>query len=337
LPTPLEDAPKLANLLGIGQLSIKRDDVSSPAYGGNKIRKLEFLLADALARGCDAVVTYGSVGSNHALATSIAARQVGLACHGVLIDQALTPYVAATLRYHLHAGTRLHYAKSFNHSHEVYERIRNTHATGPELVYEIPWGGSNWLGAAGFVGAVFELVGQLRAAHRPVPDFIYAAGGTMGTVIGLSLGLRAAGLPTRIVAPRAVPSGTTAAERLAALVIEINRELHARDASFPLFGDPLANIELRPEFFGTGYAEATPGAVEAVTLMRELQNVKLETTYTGKGFAGVIADARAGRLRGQQVVFWHTYSSAPYPEAIRDADTSALPPEFRHYLASPTG
>jgi D-cysteine desulfhydrase len=336
LPTPLEDAAGLAAHLGLAALAVKRDDLSAPAYGGNKIRKLEFLLGDALARNCETVVTFGSVGSNHALATSVCARQVGLSCHAVLLDQALTPYVSATLRYHLCIGTQLHPAGSFNQSRAVFERIRANHPGGAARVYEIPWGGSNWLGAAGFVAGALELAAQLGAAGEPAPDYVYVAGGTMGTAIGLALGLRVAGLGTQVVAPRAVPSGASSADRVAELVAETNRELHARDASFPLLEDPLRNLELRPEFFGSGYAEATPEAIEAVALMRDLQHVKLETTYTGKAFAGLVADARSGRLRGRRVLFWNTYSSAPYPQDLANADPAALPAAFRHYLAAAT-
>ena len=332
LPTPLNEAPALAKHLGLGSLGIKRDDLTSPIYGGNKVRKLDYLLADALARGCDTIVTFGAAGSNHALATAIFAQRLGLASHVVLMPQATTPYVAATLRYHLHIGTTVHAARNFNHSREVFEQIRKSHPQGPARVCEIPWGGSNWLGAAGFVAGAMELAGQYPSSGSPPPDFIYLAAGSMGTVIGLSLGLRIAGLDTRIVAPRVVPFGATAADRVVELVAEANRELHARDESFPLVSDPGRNVELRPEFLGTGYAEATPEALEAVALMGDLQHLKLETTYTGKAFAGVVTDARSGRLAGKRVIFWNTYSSAAYPAELQNVDTSALPAEFQAYL-----
>ena len=328
LPTPLDEAPALARRLGIGALAIKRDDLTSPVYGGNKVRKLEYLLADALATGCDCVVTYGSVGSNHALATSVFAARLGLKAHAVLVDQPASPAVAKKLRYLLHVGATVHHAEGFSDARRVFENIRASHPGGPQRVYDIPWGGSNWRGAIGFVAAALELGEQL-----PEPaDFLYVSGGTLGTVAGLSLGLRAAGWPTRIIAPRAVPSGAGATERAAGMVSAANREIHARDTSFPLFDEPLANIELRPEFYGPGYAEATPEAVEAMDILREAQGLELDLTYTAKAFAGLVADARAGRLAGRRVVFWHTYSSAPYPAAMREADPSQLPPVLRHYL-----
>ena len=330
LPTPLQDAPALAAHLGVGALAVKRDDLTSPIYGGNKVRKLDYLLADALARGSDSVVTYGSVGSNHALATAVFTTRLGMTPHAVLIDQPPSPYVAAKLRYLLHLGAVIHAAQSFNHANQLFAQIRADHPEGARRVYDIPWGGSNWLGAAGFVAAALELA---RQASAP-PDYIYISGGTMGSVTGLALGLRAAGLDTRIVAPRAVPSGSGAAERVAQVLAETNQQLNARDENFPLFDDPLHNIELRPEFYGPGYAAATPEATEALELMHELQGVKLEITYTAKAFAGLVADARSGRLASKRVVFWNTYNSAPYPEAINTVDTSALPEVFRHYLES---
>ncbi len=332
LPTPLEDAPRFAERLRIGALAIKRDDLTSPVYGGNKVRKLEYLLADALARGCDSVVTFGAVGSNHALATAVFARRLGLSCHAVLVPQPRTPWVAATLRYHLHLGTHLHAARDFAHTREILGRIRASHPQAPERVCDIPWGGSNWLGAAGFVAAALELGAQLDAADSATPDLLYVAAGSMGTVIGLSLGLAVVALPTRIVAPRVVPFGANAAERIRELVGQAGRELSARDENFPLIANPAANVEVRPEFFGTGYAEATPEALEAIELMRELEHHKLETTYTGKALAALVADARAGKLADKRVVFWDTYNSAPYPAEIETVDTSALPADFKPYL-----
>ncbi len=142
----------------------------------------------------------------------------------------------------------------------------------------------------GFVAAALELARQTAGAGSPPPDFLYLSGGTLGMATGLALGLRAAGLPTRIVAPRAVPSGTGATEHAASQVLEANREIRARDPSFPLFDDPLANLELRPEFYGPGYAEPTPGALEAIALLRE-HGIGLDITYTAKAFAGLMADA----------------------------------------------
>ncbi len=188
-PTPLQELPELAARLRLGRLAVKRDDLSSPLYGGNKIRKLEYLLPDALASGCDAVVTYGSVGSNHALATSVFATRLGLLSHAVLVDQPPSSVVAQKLRYLLKTGAVIHAAGSFNQTRQIFERIRDSHPGGAARVCDIPWGGSSWRGAVGFVAGAFELAQQVRDAGDPPPDFLYVSGGTLGTVIGLALSL----------------------------------------------------------------------------------------------------------------------------------------------------
>ena len=334
LPTPIDFAPALARELGLGELGIKRDDLTSPVYGGNKVRKLEYLLADARARGCEAVITFGGAGSNHALATGIHARRLGLQCYAVLVDQPATPNVEPTLRYHLQLGTHLVHAASYQDSRRQLERILATHPRGGERVYEIAWGGSSWLGTVGYVAAAFELAAQLGERHMPAPEFIYLAGGSLGTFVGLMLGLRLADLASHVVAARVVPGGMGSAEHCAKLYAETNRKLHELDASVPLLPSPLPELELRTEFLGAGYAEATPEAAEAVAMAKQFAGLRLETTYTGKAFAALIADARGGRLAGRRVMYWHTYSSAPYPLDLADVSLGALPAEFRRYFGS---
>jgi 1-aminocyclopropane-1-carboxylate deaminase/D-cysteine desulfhydrase-like pyridoxal-dependent ACC family enzyme len=330
LPTPVEDATALAAELDLADLRIKRDDLSAPLYGGNKVRKLDFLLADALARKCDSVVTFGAAGSNHALATSIYAAERGLSCYAVLTDQPVTAYAAPTLRYHLSLGTQLVLAEGFQGSIRAADEIRSRHPTGADRVYEITWGGSSWLGAAAFVNAAFELASQLKGAN--VPDKIYVACGTMGTAVGLALGLRAADLSTKIVAVQVVPKPVATIGSFEKLFETTNRELHDHDASFPILDDPLDNVDFRSEFLGPGYAIPTPECTQAVRLTNETLELKLETTYTGKAMAALVHDARAGDLAGSSVMFWNTYNSRPFPAGLEAIPIDALPAPFRKYL-----
>ena len=163
LPTPVLAAPALAEHIGIDGLTIKADDQSATLYGGNKVRKLEYLLADAQARQCDSLLTFGSAGSNHALATAIYARRLGLRCVAILTDQPQTDYVAATLRYHARLGTQLIHAGGYHETVAAYEAAVASHPTGPDRLYKVTWGGSSWLGATGFVAAALELAGQCAA------------------------------------------------------------------------------------------------------------------------------------------------------------------------------
>jgi len=331
LPTPLESATTLATELGLDVLQIKRDDQTGLIYGGNKVRKLEYLFGDALHRGCDSVVTFGAVGSNHALATAIYATQLGLGCHAVMTEQPVTPYVAQTLRFHALLGTRLELAHGHGESIDIADRLTAHHPTGAERLYTIPWGGSSSLGSIGFVNAVLELANQCGDA---APDIIYVACGTMGTVAGLALGLRLAGLETRIEAVRVVPEPVTTLRGIANLFAAANRELHAIDEAIPIFDDPLTNIVLRDEFFGAGYAEATPECMEAVALIHNTESVILETTYTGKALAALIHDARQRKLSARRVVFWNTYNARPYPPAVADQSGSSLPDWAQSYLSN---
>ncbi len=164
LPTALEAAGQLGAAIGVPALMTKRDDVAGLVYGGNKVRKLEYLLGDALRRGCDAVVTFGAAGSNHALATAIYAKQAGLACYAVLTDQVQTPWVGNTLRWHALLGTHLEHAPGYVETQAEATRLRAMHPAGPDRLYEVPWGGSSALGCLGFVDAAAELSTQLAAA-----------------------------------------------------------------------------------------------------------------------------------------------------------------------------
>ncbi|MDH3977295.1 MAG: pyridoxal-phosphate dependent enzyme [Gammaproteobacteria bacterium] len=331
LPTPLLPAPELSAQLkqSLADLDIKQDGLCHALYGGNKVRKLEYLLGEAIAQGCDSVITFGAIGSNHVLATAVHARQLGLDCYGVLTDQPATPYTSATLRYHALLGTHLQLASGYQESLQIAEAIKAKHASGPDKVFQIPWGGSSWLGATGFVNAGLELAKQSPHQHTR----IYIACGTMGTVAGLALGLQLANMKTRIEAVRVVPEPVTSQQGLERLCREINRELHDRDASLPIIDNPLSSVTLRHEFFGPGYAETTTEAIEAVNMALPDQ-LALETTYTGKAMAALIADARAGLLQDQSVIFWNTYNAAPYPVDVASVSTRHLAAEFGRYLNS---
>ena len=332
LPTAVEPAPRLGAALGLPSLLVKRDDLSGQLYGGNKIRKLEYLLGDALERGCDSVLTFGAAGSNHALATSIYARQLGLRCHAVVSDQVQTPWVADTLRWHLQLGTQLTPAGSYAQMLEAAANIRAKHPAGAGRMYEIPWGGSSPLGTIGFVAAGFEIAAQLAATGVQDPVRIYLACGTMGSVAGLVLGLKLAGSDATVVAVPILPLERVSVPAIAALCAATGQAMQERDASVPDCPDPLSRLEFRTGFLGAGYAQATPEGLEAMHLADELAGLKTETTYTAKALACLIADARSGRLAGCVPMFWQTLNSRPKPPGLAAVDAGQLPASLRKYL-----
>lgn len=306
-PTPLKAAPDLARTLGLDVLFIKQDDVSGLAYGGNKVRKLEFLLGQALAEKRRSLITFGATGSNHVRATAVYGAQLGLRVHAVLSPQPETSYLAANLQADRDAGAVIHmvdsYGAALSRGTELRERLAREEGVEP---YVIPFGGTDGRGTLGFVNAAVELSAQIADGLLPEPDVIYLPYGSTGTAAGLALGLAALGLRTRVVGVRVVPAEATNPARTARIMNETALMLHKADGQFPLVSATDVALSVREGFLGEGYAVPTPESKAAVTLAAA-HGLHLETTYTGRALAALAADARA--LAGKTVLFWNTYSS----------------------------
>jgi 1-aminocyclopropane-1-carboxylate deaminase/D-cysteine desulfhydrase-like pyridoxal-dependent ACC family enzyme len=316
-------------------LWLKRDDRCATPYGGNKVRKLEFLLADALRHGHDSVFTFGVAGSNHALATAIYAGQLGLEVRLLLTPQSNSSFVGRNLKMGRWAGARQIHCATETDANRAARilRLRGRGAHPPP--YRIPGGGSSPLGAVGFVNAGLELAAQVRAGLMPEPDYLYVALGTMGTAAGLALGLAAAGLRTRLVFVRVVRADIASPRRFRALYHGAARLLHRREPRFPLAPLDNTRIEVRHEFIGPGYARFTEEGMAALAMARQVFGIGLEGTYTGKALACLLADLRAGRLAGKHAVFWNTYNGQPLPAEALALDYRELPPAFHRYFETP--
>ena len=326
LPTALEPARQLGAAIGAPALLTKRDDIAGPLYGGNKVRKLEYLLGDAVQRGCDAVVTFGAAGSNHALATAVYAKQAGLDCYAVLTDQVHTPWVANTLRWHALLGTHLSHAPGYLETQVAAEQLRTAHPSGPNRLYEVAWGGSSALGCLGFVDAAAELLAQLATVGVAGNLRVYLPCGTMGSVAGLLVGLRMAGVKATVVGVKVVPQNVVDATAVLKLATAVETLLPVGPSG------PNAQLEFRTEFAGDGYALPTAECLEAVAMARDLEGFKLDTTYSGKSLACLIADARSGRLADCTPIFWQTWNSRPYPPGLEQTDVSRLPAAFQKFF-----
>lgn len=336
-PTPLErvECQRLSDLFE-GGLWIKRDDRTSRSYGGNKVRKLGFLLGEALQKGFVSVLTFGSYGSNHALATAIHARSRGLEPHVVLSPQDPTPYASATLLAHAALGTVLHPTEGWDGRQTAAlasREIERQDGMGP---YVIPMGGSNAMGVLGYVEAAFELVGQTEgsggvdSAGSGEFDAVYVAAGTLGTAVGLALGFAAAGAATRVEAIQVTPPEVASESVARKLVADTVALLRSHSPSFPKLTYDDLSLTLRGDHLGPGYGILTPEASEAVALAAEC-GYELETTYTGKALAAMIGDARSGKIGpSDRVLFWNTYSSAP---KVAPGPIEALPLVLREYVA----
>ena len=327
LPTPLGRGtiPTPYGALGI---SIKHDNLTSSYYGGNKLRKLEYLLQRAIDRRAKRIATFGSVASNHALATALFARRLDLGCTCLLSHQAQSPAVATVLRLLLQTG-----AEIVRYGGDYRSRVQTMrqHVQGRRS-WVIPLGGSSWLGTVGYVAAGLELAAQVEAGETDAPDRIYVATGTMGSAGGLALGLALAGLGSEVQAIRVSPEQIMNRARLDRLMAKTASMLNRLDPGIPADLHRRTRITVRHEFFAEGYARSNAATDAAIDLAAEALGLKLESTYTGKAMAALLHDAGRARQRDASLMFWNTYNSSPLPEIRADVDMGRLPAEFQRYF-----
>jgi len=306
LPTPVEPLPNLSRALGGPALFIKRDDQTGLATGGNKARKLELLVAQALAAGADTLVTAGSTQSNHARQTAAAAARCGLGCHLVLYAPGGAPpdhFTGNVLLDHL-LGAAIHWTGERAPYTAALARVEAEVRAGGGRPYQIPYGGSNGYGVAAYAAALLELADQ--SADQPPFDVIAFATSSGGTQAGLLLGAQIAGwgettalLGISVDQPRDVFAG-----RVAALLREGADLLGVDPADAP-------PIHIDDRYLGGGYAVVGEPEREAIRLAAQQEGILLDPVYTGRAMAGVIDDIRRGELtRGQRVLFWHTGGAA---------------------------
>lgn len=308
---------------------IKEDNLTGEAYGGNKVRKLEYLLKRAMDKGCDRVATFGAVGSHHALATALYAKQLGLDCTSFLSHQKRVASIPATLNTHLRIGTDLvRYGGAYS---DRIKTLRNSLWGGNTWV--IPAGGSSWLGTIGFVEAGLELAAQIEARLLPEPSRIYVATGTMSTAAGLALGFALAELPVQIHAVRVSHTSIANNAVLRQLMNKTVAMLNRLDASFPDDLVTRANIVLRNDYFAGGYAHSNDEIDAAILTAQEQFDTALESTYTGKAMAAMLNDLHALGSEDAKFVFWNTCHSKPL-ETPSDGpvDKDRLPAEFLRYF-----
>jgi len=333
LPTPVLPLERLARRCNLGSLWIKRDDRSGSLYGGNKPRKLEWLLGSARARGRHAVITFGGIGTHHGLATAICARDAGLRTVLVLIPQPVTDHVLHCLLLDHAAGAELHLATSVAGVAATGLRLCATGLMGGRPLAIIPTGGSNAVGAVGYVNAAFELAEQVRAGAMPAPDAIFVPLGSGGTVAGLTLGCRLAGLRSRIVAVLVTDILPPSPRRLAGLARATLRRLRRVSPEVPSVDIAPDDIAVVGDYLGAGYGAVTEGGVAAQRLLAEEEGLTLETTYTAKCLAALLDLAARPPYRDQTVLFWNTYSSVDPAGALgRLPDWRELPAPFHRFF-----
>jgi 1-aminocyclopropane-1-carboxylate deaminase/D-cysteine desulfhydrase-like pyridoxal-dependent ACC family enzyme len=298
-PTPLEEMVRLRAALGDGgpRLLVKRDDAIPFGFGGNKVRKLQIVAAQALAAGADTLITTGGVQSNHARATAAAAARLGLGCV-VVANGARPPRLTGNALLLELLGAEVEYVTTRAERDPGMERAAERLRREGRVPWVIPLGASTPHGALALARAVGEVLRQV-----PAPDVIVHACSSGGTQAGLLVGCALNELSTRVI-------GVSADDPAGEIADTVSRTIAGMGPLLGLDGNELASacsVEVDDSFVGEGYGLATESSREAQRLAARTEALFVDHTYTAKALAALIAYTRDGRLRdGQTVLFWHT-------------------------------
>ena len=288
LPTPIEALPRLSRNLAGPQLFIKRDDLTGLGLGGNKTRKLEYLAADALAKGAKTLISTGAV------QVAAAAAKLGLGCHLVLAGTEPTEAQGNLLLDKL-SGAQIFFTNKANRDQELQERFQQAEQAGLKP-YLIPYGGSNPIGALGYLNAMRELSEQ-----RLAPDWIVFATSSGGTQAGMILGAHLTGFQGKILGISIEFNADRFSAQIANLVNQTAKELG--------YGWSVTSDEvlINDAYCKAGYGVLTSAEIEAVNLFANTEAILLDPVYTGRAAAGLIDLIRKGFFKPEEkVLFWQT-------------------------------
>jgi D-cysteine desulfhydrase family pyridoxal phosphate-dependent enzyme len=309
LPTPLEELPRLSQELGGPRLLVKRDDQTGLAFGGNKTRKLEYLVGEAIAEGADVLVTAGAVQSNHCRQTAAAAARFGFACKLVLFGDA-GPRPTANLWLDQLLGAEIIYTTRARRDVELQNQFDAARQEG-RRPYLVPYGGSNGTGAAAYAEAMREFLEQRVAA-----DWIVFASSSGGTQAGLMAGARLHGFGGRVLGISVDEPQAALQAKVASLASEVAAKL-----GFPqTFSNEDALVN--DQYCGAGYGVMTDGERAAIRLFARIEGLLLDPVYTGRAAAGLLDLIRRGFFPPDDtVLFWHTGGT---PALFADAYSQSL-------------
>ena len=301
LPTPVEELTSLSAALRGPRLLIKRDDQTGLALGGNKTRKLEFLVADALAQGATTLVTAGAAQSNHCRQTAAAAIRVGLECELVLGGDEPARLNGNLMLDHL-LGARIHWTAMEDRVERMREIAAELEANGKQP-YVIPYGGSNAVGATGYVLAMVELVEQLQKTDRTVDEIVFASS-SGGTQAGLVVGARLAGFAGHLLGV-SIDKGERTPLPFEEELMGLSNETAARVGLQHRFSREDFHVDYG--YLGGGYGVVGDLEREAITLAARHEGILLDPVYTGRAMGALVTGIRQGAFsRDETVLFWHT-------------------------------
>lgn len=327
-PTPITEADQFARANGLASFYVKREDLSHPQFGGNKVRGLEFLLAQAKQRGATELITMGSAGSHHVCKTAWHAQALGLKTTALIIDQPPADYVRHNLLAGLAAGASYIPANYLTLVPKfAWRLLRGSRSNG--TLHVIPAGGTSPLACWGHVNAALELRRQIDAGAMPEPDYLFAALGSLGTMAGLAVGCKLAGLKTRLVGVVVSYRWYCTPGRWARMAQRTLRMMRRYDASVPHVEIATKELTVIGSALGDGYAHVTKEGKNLAQEFHECQQIQLDTTYTAKTLDGTMQFIRQRSLEGKTHLFWHTFHAMPDSDHVAmDGLPSALRPYF---------
>ncbi len=294
LPTPIEPMPRLTKFLGGPRLLVKRDDQTGLAFGGNKTRKLEFLVAEALAQGADTLLSAGALQSNHCRQTAAAAAKFGLACTLVLVGEPPAQASANLLLDQLF-GAEIIWVEKSRRDAVLQETFEKTSLLGRKP-YLVPYGGSSPTGVLGYVYAMEEFIGQKVNA-----DWIVFASSSGGTQAGLVLGARLFGYQGKLLGISIDEPQRILQERVADLASEASERIG------PRLNFTADDVLVNAEYATPGYGVLTGAERGAISLFAKCEGLLLDPVYTGRAAAGLVDLIRKGFFKTDEtVLFWHT-------------------------------
>ncbi len=305
-PTPLEEMKNLTNHLGKGKLYIKRDDVTGPAMGGNKTRKLEYLMHEAVSQGYTAVLTLGGTQTNHGRTTVGAAVKLGLKPILILSGKD-NGYLSGNLTLDALMGTDIYFMENPEDREEIIKKVIDKYEAQGDKVYQIPVGGSNALGAVGYIMAVKEIIDQINEQGIKI-DHLVCTVGSMGTYAGTLLGAKYFNAPFNVIASPSSPMPKGEKEK--AVIEYANKVSEEFDLGVTITEDDI-HIAYGPDdkpYAGQKYNAPDATTREAIILLAEKEAIMLDPTYTGKTFRAFLDLVNDGVhiKEGESALFLHT-------------------------------
>jgi D-cysteine desulfhydrase len=341
IPSNVDRLTELESYLKLndGEIYIKRDDKDHKIYGGNKLRKFEFIFGEALKKKKKGIITLGGIGTNHGTACAIVAKELDLKCELFLSLQPISWHVQRSLLLYHYFGAKLHFTKMFELGVLKSLLFRIFH---PKY-YLMSIGGSpifgigTPLGTIGFINAIFELKNQIDEGILPEPDIIFVAAGSTGTSAGLTAGCKLLGLKTKVYPINVSRDIVVNPKNLIRIANKSIKYLRKRDKSIPDVQVNEGDFNMIKGYLGSNYGVKTVKGQKAVDLVYELEGkklgFKLETTYTGKAMAAMFDFFEKEDNKSKKVLFWNTYNSNDLDKYLREIefDYERLPKKFHKY------